>query len=100
MDFWSRCKLFVLEWKLYAMFGRYNRYRRMCLERTATTVQERLAIATEVLNGPGINTLEAQYNELFLQRHEQQRIVPSVPVVGTPPAEVQPQAESPRTKQA
>jgi hypothetical protein len=69
MNILSWFKLFFIEQKLYGTFGKYNRYRRWCLERNATTSMERLVIAREVLIGPGVNTMEAQANELFLRRH-------------------------------
>lgn len=69
MNVRGRLKLFFIEQKLYGTFGRYNRYRRWCLERNATTTAERLVIANEVLAGPGVNTMEAQANELFLRKH-------------------------------
>ncbi len=70
MNILSWFKLLVLEQKLnFGAFGRYNRYRRWCLERNAKTAAERLAIADEVLSGPSVNTMEAQANELYLRRH-------------------------------
>jgi hypothetical protein len=54
-------------------FGKYNRYRCWCLKRNARTTEEKLCIAKEVLNGPGVTTLEAQYNELYVRRHEERK---------------------------
>lgn len=97
MTLWSWCKLSVLEWKLYGMFGRYNRYRRLCLERNARTTAEKLGIAQEVVNGPGINTLEAQYNDLYLEEHQSMEptIVGPPREPETPPAEAQPGPRAP-----
>jgi hypothetical protein len=69
LNFVAWCKLLILEQKLnFGAFGRYNRYRRWCLERNAKSAAEKLAIANEVLNGPSVSTREAQANELYLQR--------------------------------
>jgi len=71
------CKLRILERRLYhGAFGKFNRYRCFCLKRHAQTTAEKLSIAREVLSGPGVNTMEAQYNELYIRRHEDQQ--PSV----------------------
>jgi hypothetical protein len=74
MGFLSWCELLVLEQRLsLGPFGKYNRYRCWCLKRNARTTEEKLRIAREVLNGPGVTTLEAQYNELYIQRHEKRK---------------------------
>jgi hypothetical protein len=97
MAFLPWWKLRILERKLYqGAFGKYNRYRCWCLKRNAQTTEEKLGIAREVLNGPGVNTMEAQYNELFVRQHEgQKRVVPPPSVVGEPPS-----AQPERRKQA
>lgn len=89
MAFLSWWKLRLLERKLYhGAFGRYNRYRCWCLKRNAKTAEEKLRIAQEVLNGPGVNTMEAQYNELYIRQHEQQkREIPPRTAIGTTPTE-------------
>ncbi len=82
MAFVSWCRLRLFERKLYhGAFGKYSRYRCLCLKRNAQTIQEKIGIATEVLNGPGVNTMEAQYNELYIR--EQQKPKPAA-VVSSP----------------
>ena len=56
----SWCKLMLLEQRLKFEFGKYNEYRRFCLDRQAKTAKEKLAIAKDVLNGPAVNTMTAQ----------------------------------------
>ncbi|HEX5471088.1 MAG TPA: hypothetical protein VFW73_04345 [Lacipirellulaceae bacterium] len=64
----ERLQLLMLEQKLYhGPFGKYNRYR-CCFKRMATTTTEKLAVAKSVIAGPGVTTIEAQYNEIFLHR--------------------------------
>jgi len=86
MGFLSWCKLLILEQRLnFGAFGRYNRYRRWCLERNAKNAAEKLAIANEVFSGPGVSTMEAQANELYLQRakaggpREDTRVIRGIP---------------------
>jgi hypothetical protein len=92
-------RLLILEHKLNGLsspFGKYNRYRRLCLERNAQTIEEKMGIAQEVLNGPGVSTLEAQDNELYIRRHaEQRQEAPPSPVVDRTP-----QAQPERRQQA
>lgn len=74
MSFLSRLKLLVLEQKLYyGAFGKYNRYQCRCLKQNATTTAEKLRVARQVLQGPRVNTMEAQYNELFIKRHASEK---------------------------
>jgi hypothetical protein len=75
MNILNSLKLFLLEQRLYGAFGRYNRYRRWCLERGAKTTSQRLAIAEVALSGPGVNTLEAQANELFLASRKARKTI-------------------------
>ena len=71
MIFYSWCKLLFLEQKLqFGEFGKYNRYRYLCLKRQPRNTVERLRIAKEVLDGPGVNTMEAQANELYLRNQK------------------------------
>ncbi len=66
MNVFAWLKLLFLEQKLYhGAFGKYYRYCRWCLERDAKTIAERVAVADEVLRGPGVNVMEAQANELY-----------------------------------
>src|ERR1700728_4634587 len=94
MAFSSWCRLLILEHKLNGIcspFGKYNRYRRLCLERNSKTTEEKLDVAREVLNGPGVNTLEAQDNELYIRRNEKQkREVKPLRAVGETPPDAQP----------
>ena len=97
MAFLSWWKLWVLERKLYhGAFGKYNRYRCWCLKRHAKTTEEKLTIAREVLSGPGVNTLEAQYNELYIRQHAApERVIP-LPKVSDAPS---PEPQRPQRKQ-
>jgi hypothetical protein len=83
-------RLYFIEQELYGTFGRYNRYRRWCLERNANAIAERLLIANEVLAGPGVNTMEAQANELFLRRHDAKRKPTSPPAKDAPIRKLEP----------
>jgi hypothetical protein len=70
MSILSWFKLLVVEQKLnFGAFGMYNRYRCWCLERNAKTAAERLAIATEVMNGPGVSLAESQHNVEYIRKH-------------------------------
>jgi hypothetical protein len=70
MSIIARLKLWWAEEKLnVGAFGKYNRYRRWCIERNAMSSSEKLAIANEVLSGLCVGVMEAQANELFLSRH-------------------------------
>jgi hypothetical protein len=69
MALWSWLKLLVLEQRLHSKFGKYNYYRCLCLERNAKSSEEKLCIANEVWDGPSVNTMAAQANELYLRRH-------------------------------
>ncbi|HEV3386588.1 MAG TPA: hypothetical protein VG097_17355 [Gemmata sp.] len=81
MAFLAWWKLWIVERKLYhGSFGKYNRYRCWCLKRNAETTWEKLVIAKEVLNGPGVNTMEAQYNEQYIHQHQNQK-----PILVSPP---------------
>jgi hypothetical protein len=62
-------KLLILEQRLGFQFGKYNKYRSLCLKRNAKSAVEKLLIAQEVWDGPGVNTLEARARDIFLQKH-------------------------------
>lgn len=63
-------KLKLLEGKLaFAEFGQQTKYRRLCLERTASTA-EKLQIAKEVLLGGATGIAECQSHTIYLQQHE------------------------------
>jgi hypothetical protein len=65
---WLRLKR--LEFKLtFGEFGRLKKYLRLCHERKATTTADRVKIAQEVLDGPGINSLESWAHDLYLKAH-------------------------------
>lgn len=67
MAFFSWLKLHLQEQQLYhGAFGKYNRYRRYCIERDAKTTKEKLAVATEVLCSSDVSSIEAHDNELYL----------------------------------
>lgn len=62
-------KLRLLEYKLLPHFGKHNKYRHFCLKRDAKTAAQRLAVAREVLEGSGVNSLEACLHALVLKQH-------------------------------
>jgi hypothetical protein len=71
MTIFSWFKLAFLEKRLqFGEFGKYNRYRYLCLTRQPKDTMERLRIAHEVLEGPSVNTMEAQANELSIRQAE------------------------------
>ena len=66
----SWLKLLILEGQLkLGAFGKYNRYRCWCLERNANTVAEKLRIARDVLNRPGVSLAESQHNVDYIRQH-------------------------------
>lgn len=63
---WLRLK--YLEAQLaFGDFGKQKKYQRLCLERGATTTAAKVQIAQEVLAGPGVNSLEARANDIYLK---------------------------------
>ena len=68
MALYSWCRLLFLEQKMQFTFGKYNKYRHLCVDRRAETAVDKLRIADEVWNGPGVNSLEAQAHELYLRK--------------------------------
>ncbi len=65
---WFRLK--HLEFRLaFGEFGKQKKYLRLCHEREATTTAARVKIAQEVLDGPGINSLESWAHHLYLKEH-------------------------------
>lgn len=63
-------RLWILEEKLkFGAFGKYNRYRCRCLERNIQSTVEKIGLAREILNGPGVSLAESQHNADFLRRH-------------------------------
>ncbi|HLN31848.1 MAG TPA: hypothetical protein VK395_29225 [Gemmataceae bacterium] len=70
MNFISWFRLFLLEQRLnFGAFGKYDRYRCWCLERNGKTVAEKLHIAREVIDGPGVSLAESQHNVEFIRKH-------------------------------
>ncbi len=65
---WIRLKM--LELKLTGEFGQHTKYRRLCLERNATTSAEKLQIASEVLLGGATGVAECQAHSIYLKEHE------------------------------
>ncbi|MBI2806620.1 MAG: hypothetical protein HYX68_16690 [Planctomycetes bacterium] len=63
-------KLIWLELKLTGEFGQHTKYRRLCLERNATTSAEKLQIAEEVLLGGATGIAECQCHTIYLKQHE------------------------------
>jgi hypothetical protein len=61
-------RLLILEQRLGFIFGKYNKYRRLCLEQNARSARERLRIAQEVWSGPQVNVLEAWWNAIVLRQ--------------------------------
>jgi len=62
-------KLKWLELKLTGEFGQQTKYRRLCLERNATTIAEKLRIAEEVA-GRGVGVFECWAHSIYLKKHE------------------------------
>jgi hypothetical protein len=86
MTFFLWCRLVILEQKLQFEFGKYNEYRRLCLDRKATSTEEKLPIAKQVLDGPSVNTMVAQANEIYLRKVEASRHRKSIQEIkGQPP---------------
>lgn len=70
MNIFGRFRLLILEQKLkFGAFGKYNRYRCWCLERNVNSITDRIRLAHEVLNGPGVSLAESQHNVDFIRRH-------------------------------
>ena len=64
-------KLKWLEAKIaLGTFGWAIKYEGLCLERSATTVAEKLRIAEEVLAGGGVSIGECRAHSIYLKRHE------------------------------
>jgi hypothetical protein len=63
---WLRLK--YLENKLaFGEFGKHKKYLRLCHERKAISAADRLKIALEVLDGPGVNSLESWAHHIYLK---------------------------------
>lgn len=64
---WFRLK--YLEALAFGEFGKQKKYLRLCHEGKAITTAAKLKIAQEVLDGPGINSLESWVHDLYLKKH-------------------------------
>ncbi len=65
---WFRLK--YLEFKLaFGEFGKHKKYLRLCHERKAATTADRVKIAQEILDGPGVNSLESWAHDIYLKTH-------------------------------
>jgi hypothetical protein len=65
---WLRLKF--LDARLaFGEFGKHKKYLRLCHERKASTTADKLKIAQEVLDGPGVNSLESWAHALYLKAH-------------------------------
>ncbi len=53
----------------FGEFGKYKKYLRLCHERKAATAAAKVGIAQEVLDGPGVNSLESWGNAIYLKEH-------------------------------
>lgn len=63
-------KLKWLEIKIaFGEFGQSTKYRRLCLERKATTA-DKLKIAEEILAGGATGIAECQAHSIYLKQHE------------------------------
>lgn len=70
MNILNWLRFLILEEKLkFGAFGKYNRYRCLCLERNVKSTTEKIRLAREVLNGPGVSLAESQHNADFIRRH-------------------------------
>jgi hypothetical protein len=63
-------KLKWLELKLTGEFGQHTKYRRLCVERNATTTAEKLLIAQEVILGGATGVVECWAHSIYLKKHE------------------------------
>ena len=95
-------RLLILEHRLkFGEFGKYNRYHCWCLERNVESIAERIRLAREVLNGPGVSLAESQHNVDFIRRHSvaaRKRVGQDTTIQGTPPADTS--APSPTRQKA
>ncbi len=62
-------KLKMLELKLTGEFGQNTKYRRLVLERNATTSAEKVQIAEEVLLGGATGIAECQAHSIYLREN-------------------------------
>ncbi len=63
-------KLKWLELKIaFGEFGQHTKYRRLCVERNATTSSNKLQIAQEVLLGGATGVAECQAHSIYLRKH-------------------------------
>ena len=89
MNILAWLRLLILEEKLkFGEFGKYNRYRCWCLERNIKSIVERIRLAREVLNGPGVSLAESQHNVDFIRRHSlaaRKAVGQDTTIQGTPP---------------
>lgn len=85
-------RLLILEERLkFGSFGKYNRYRCWCLERNVKSIAEKICLAREVLNGPGVSLAESQHNVDFIRRHSvaaRKAVGQNTTIQGTPPSDV------------
>jgi hypothetical protein len=51
-------------------FGQHTKYRRLVLERNASTNAAKLLIAEEVVAGRGVGVFECWGNSIYLKEHE------------------------------
>src|SRR5437868_2961184 len=63
-------KLRMLELKLTGEFGQNTKYRRLVLERNATTSAEKLQVAEEVIAGGETSMGERQWHTVYLKNHK------------------------------
>jgi len=64
-------KLKWLEAKIaFGTFGCSSKYEALCLERKATTVDEKLKVAEEVLAGGAVSMGERQWHTVYLKNHK------------------------------
>lgn len=62
-------ELHQLQSELNQAFGRLTRFRRLCAQRQATTVEDQIAVAREVLGMPINGSVnEARWESLLLRR--------------------------------
>ena len=65
---WLRLK--SLEAQLaFGEFGKHKKFLRLRHERNATTTADRVKVAQEVLDGPGVNSLESWAHAIYLNEH-------------------------------
>lgn len=65
---WFRLKRLEAQ-LVFGEFGKHKKYLRLCHERKAATTADRVTVAQDVLDDPGVNSLESWAHHLYLKEH-------------------------------